>query len=60
MKQLTSRYIISAVNTKDKNLVEKHNQLKEKYNITNEDIVRAGVLYFESQGVNALTQNNNA
>ena len=58
MKQLTGRYIISAVNTKDKNLVEKHNLVKAKFHVTNEDIVRAGVRFYEANDVDNLAQNN--
>jgi hypothetical protein len=60
MKMTGARYIISAVNTKDRELVEKHGVLKMKYNLTNEDIVRAGVKHYEEKGINDITQNNNA
>ena len=53
-----ARYIISAVSTKDKQMFDKHGEIKRKYNLTNEDIVRAGVKFYEENSVEDLTQNN--
>ena len=58
MKEIKSRFIISAVNTSDYELVKKHNEIKHKLNLSNEDIVRAGVNHYLQNSVDDLTQNN--